>query len=215
MFNVTNKPAELQHVSFFTEKHGDEDKHGVALRFEMTTVITALDDFDTGLTAALYRPADIISAQRAPAADQAHVPRFPRLTHQFDHQIVGAVVLIQTEGLFGRDKIRLTECVVDKFRPTLKEAAIDWIVRIKCWPDADIVGALYELQKQTVSLTVEPPSMAKYEPKPADTQTGSLLPGDGDVDTADAAAAAFAAQDEAAAAKPKRGRKAADAGAPA
>lgn len=66
MFALEAAPASLKALTAYTESHGDEKVSACALKLEVVRPNTALDAFDRGLREALYRKADVISAQQQP-----------------------------------------------------------------------------------------------------------------------------------------------------
>lgn len=125
MFHTVAKPAELQALTTYSEKHGDERESGLALKLSITMSNTVLDLFDPQLRPAFYRANDTLSAQTdQPQADTpTPVLKMPALAgHRWTKQIVGAVVEIGAEDLLGESKFRVTEATVDSFAFNLLEA---------------------------------------------------------------------------------------------
>lgn len=97
MFHTDREPAELQALTTYSEKHGEERESGLALKLSVTMSNTVLDLFDPQLRPAFYRANDGISAQTdQPQADTpTPVLKMPPLTgHRWSKQITGAVVEI-------------------------------------------------------------------------------------------------------------------------
>lgn len=185
MFHTDREPAELQALTTYSEKHGDERESGLALKLSITMPNTVLDLFDPQLRAAFYRANDTISAQTdEPQADTpTPVLRFSALAGlRWTRQIAGAVVEIGAEDLLGKSQVRVTEATVDNFAFNLLEGgSVETTLRIKCKPDPEDVGALYERLRQTVLVTIRPPEHAQYEPAAdGDPDQGELAADDDD-----------------------------------
>ena len=170
MFHTDREPAELQALTTYSEKHGDERESGLALKLSLTMPNTVLDLFDPQLRPAFYRANDTISAQTdEPQADTpTPVLRFSALAGlRWTKQIVGAVVEIGSEDLLGECQVRVTEATVDNFAFNLLEGgSVETTLRVKCKPDPEDVGALYERLRKTVLVTIRPPEHAQYEASP-------------------------------------------------
>ncbi len=185
MFNTKNEPAELQALTTFSERHGEERVSGLALKLSITQPNTVLDLFDPQLRAAFYRPNDVLSAQTGePQADTpTPVLRFAALSGiRWTKQITGAVVEIAADDLLGESRVRMTEATVDNFAFNMLEGgSVETTLRVKCKPDPEDVGALYERLRQTVLVTITPPEHATYEPAAAaDDDQADMLDDDGD-----------------------------------
>lgn len=185
MFHTTAEPAELQALTTFSERHGEERVSGLALKLSITQPNTVLDLFDPQLRAAFYRPNDVLSAQTdEPQADTpTPVLRFAALGGiRWTKQITGAVVEIAADDLLGESRVRVTEAVVDSFAFNMLEGgSVETTLRVKCKPDPEDVGALYERLRQTVLVTITPPEHATYEPAAAaDDDQADMLDDDGD-----------------------------------
>ena len=167
MFHTDREPAELQALTTYSEKHGEERESGLALKLSVTMSNTVLDLFDPQLRPAFYRANDGISAQTdQPQADTpTPVLKMPPLTgHRWSKQITGAVVEISGDDLLGASNVRVTEATVDNFAFNMLEGgSVETTLRIKCKPDPEDVGALYERLRQTVLVTIRPPEHAQYE----------------------------------------------------
>ena len=185
MFHTTAEPAELQALTTYSEKHGEERVSGLALKLSITQPNTVLDLFDPQLRAAFYRPNDVLSAQTdEPQADTpTPVLRFAALSGiRWTKQITGAVVEIAADDLLGESRVRVTEATVDSFAFNMLEGgSVETTLRVKCKPDPEDVGALYERLRQTVLVTITPPEHATYEPAAAaDDDQADMLDDDGD-----------------------------------
>ena len=185
MFHTTAEPAELQALTTYSEKHGEERVSGLALKLSITQPNTVLDLFDPQLRAAFYRPNDVLSAQTdEPQADTpTPVLRFAALGGiRWTKQITGAVVEIAADDLLGESRVRVTEATVDSFAFNMLEGgSVETTLRVKCKPDPEDVGALYERLRQTVLVTITPPEHATYEPAAAaDDDQADMLDDDGD-----------------------------------
>ena len=186
MFHTTAEPAELQALTTYSEKHGEERVSGLALKLSITQPNTVLDLFDPQLRAAFYRPNDVLSAQTdEPQADTpTPVLRFAALGGiRWTKQIAGAVVEIAADDLLGESRVRVTEAVVDSFAFNMLEGgSVETTLRVKCKPDPEDVGALYERLRQTVLVTITPPEHATYEPAAAadDDDQADMLDDDDD-----------------------------------
>lgn len=185
MFHTTAEPAELQALTTYSEKHGDERVSGLALKLSITQPNTVLDLFDPQLRAAFYRPNDVLSAQGdEPQADTpTPVLRFASLGGvRWTRQITGAVIEIAADDLLGESRVRVTEAIVDSFAFNMLEGgSVETTLRVKCKPDPEDVGTLYERLRQTVLVTITPPEHATYEPAAAaDDDQADMLDDDDD-----------------------------------
>lgn len=185
MFHTDREPAELQALTTYSERHGEDRESGLALKLSITMSNTLLDLFDPQLRPAFYRANDTISAQSdAPQADTpTPVLKMPALAGlRWTKQIAGAVVEIGAEDLLGQRLVRVTDATVDNFGFNMLEGgSVELTLRVKCKPDPEDVGALYERLRQMVLVTITPPEHAQYEPAAdADGDQADMLDADED-----------------------------------
>ncbi len=214
MLKLDRVLCEIRTFAPFSSRKG---QCGVVIKFEMSTGPEVLDQLMQGLSAALYKRPDVISAQSDATQSPARFPQIRGL--DIDYMIAGAAVEIDREDLLGECRMRYTDCEVTKVRPVLEDGACSWTFLVKIGdPAPEDVGKLYQLLKKIVVLTMVPPEAATYEQR--DDATGDMFAGDQpethDVvagiwerQDRDAAEAAAQAEAEGEPAPKKRGRKAA------
>jgi len=160
MFKLDNQRATLTKVTTFAENHGQEIKHGQALQMKMTLANTVLDQFEKGLTAALFERYD----EKCDLAEQGQpelLPdlRFPDLLPiQYGYEGQGYRVIFHT-GLSDKENIYLINTKLDSFKFDLKQGgSVELTFSIKCHPNKEESGKLDHLMKEQVDITLEPPS---------------------------------------------------------
>lgn len=149
MFNVQAVPAILSNLTAYSEKHGEDNVSGLALKLEMTLPSSILDALSPHLRPRFYR----IDLKDMPLV-------FPELESiSWKRDLIGARVSIGYDDLFNSAPVELTDTTVDKIRlALLSGGSVEVTVRIKTKPDAMSVGRLYEWLQKEVQLTIEPPT---------------------------------------------------------
>lgn len=161
MIQLHQHAATLLHLNVYTEKHGEDSQSGVALKFQVMMPMATLDAFAQGLVGAVYQKDGL---------------RFPDLgPMKWKRELVGAKVSVDGDDLLGERKVAFDLATVDKFTLTpLNGGTVDITMRVKCKPDADQMGVLYQMLNKEVQLTVDP---AKAEDQPAKDERQPELEG--------------------------------------
>lgn len=165
MLTLEKCPAVLQHLNAYTETHGEDKVPATTLKLTVVRANTVLDEFERGLRRALYRKADVISAQQnldiprdEATADGITALRFSSIsTVRLTSELIGARVVIESDGLIDEPPIGLADVTVDSYRADLLDGgSVELTMRVKCKPTPEQFGELYALLKRDVLLTVEP-----------------------------------------------------------
>ncbi len=151
MFQLRDHQATLAHMSTYSEKHGEDIVHGIALKLETSVTADNLSMFDRGLPGLLFSNG---------------APRYPEINSvRWDRELFGALVTIDADDLLGERTLSFV-AVVDKFDiEPLPANAASITLRVKIKPEPEEVACLYELQQQDVMLTIEPASTSGKKPK--------------------------------------------------
>ena len=160
MFHCTEKPAHIESLKSFRDKTGERPS-GTRISLSMTFTPDVLDLFESGLCAALYRPADVISSQTDTGSLVRRFGGMDRIA--FGKTIVGAGVRIRSAmGLFGSADIRLNDETIDRIKLHLLESSVEVRCDVKAHPGGDDHKPLNESLGNTVEVDIVPPEHATY-----------------------------------------------------
>lgn len=163
MFSIEKQTANFNSWNPRTELHGDERVPAADIKVDMAVSNDILSQFDPTLKSLLYRQphpgeSDLID-QAGDEPDHTRL-RFPKIKNsiQWDYELVGATVVIHN-GLGGpKSDIELAECTVDKFVFDPQDGGtVNVSMRIQCKPSEKQAGRLYELNGNSIELTIQPP----------------------------------------------------------
>ncbi len=143
MFSLEKQRSKFEHMSTFTEKHGEDDVNGLAIKLSTAVPHARLDDFDPGLATAIYRGLSRRFAGLGPL--------------RWERELVGAHVQIDGDDLLGKRRVTFEEAIVDKFViEPLDGGSMNVTMRAKVKPTPEQVAILYQLQHTDVHLTIDP-----------------------------------------------------------
>ncbi|MAO52153.1 MAG: hypothetical protein CML16_14895 [Pusillimonas sp.] len=163
MFSIENQTANFNSWNPRTELHGEERVPAADIKVDMAVSNDILSMFDPTLKSLLYREphageSDLVD--QADDAPQLSRLRFPKIKNsiQWNYELVGATVIIHN-GLSGpKSDIELDDCTVDKFVFDPQDGGTVHVsMRIQCKPSEKQAGRLYELNGNTIELTIRPP----------------------------------------------------------
>lgn len=158
MFEITDLDAVLEHLNCRVEMKGEEREPAVDLKFSLSLSNDVLDAIEPGLKAAFYAAApgavdDMLTPGHRPTRRFHVLEEVPVNT-----QLIGAKVTIK-RGFTGQSDIHFGACDVNKLRVSILEGGTcNLTLRVQCAPDSEQMADLYELQRETVVLTVTPPT---------------------------------------------------------
>lgn len=169
MFEVQSSRAFVSSYNPRAEKHGDENKPAGDLRIEVTGLNTILEQFDNGLTSALFREVrkgdetrgemeqiDIISA--LPSV------RYPLLQGlKWDDEYTGYKLVIESEsGML--DPIEFCDVTLKKFAfEPIEGGSVRITFNAIVHPEKDQSGELCALIQEHVNLTLIAPQAAEQK----------------------------------------------------
>lgn len=156
MLSLDKRTVTLDHVSFFTERHGEEPVQGIALKFSFDSSNDILDEFAPGLKAAMYRAPEAKDAQQL-FEEPTHLPllRWPLVpSMKWDLVMTGRETIIAF-GLGGDSDIRFAEATADKFQFTFRQGgSVGITFRVKAHPDGEQVSRLFELMGHEADIAI-------------------------------------------------------------
>lgn len=156
MLSLDKRTVTLDHVSFFTERHGEESVQGIALKFSFDSSNDILDEFAPGLKAAMYRAPEAKDAQQL-FEEPTHLPllRWPLVpSMKWDLVMTGRETIIAF-GLGGDSDIRFAEATADKFQFTFRQGgSVGITFRVKAHPDGEQVSRLFELMGHEADIAI-------------------------------------------------------------
>lgn len=170
MFQLQEARARIANVNPRAEKHGDENKLACDIKVEVTLSGDALNAFDPGLRAALYR--------EVRKGEQAELPgigdskfgavRFPMLKPvNWDEEFPGYTLLVGA-GLGLSDPVELADVMLRKFTfLPLTGGSLEMTFSVVAHPEADEVGALCTMIQDDAVLTLTPPATDGEQKKAA------------------------------------------------
>lgn len=178
MFKLVEQECQVNSVTPFAEKHGDETKPGLALKMSVTMANTVLDHFNKEIRTTFFKQVDPAEADLADQGmdhdDYLPALRFP----EFEKMALGwkgaGYRMVICRGVSGYEDIILIDTVLDKFKfECLQGGSVELEFRIKGHPNEKEMGQLCSLLGQEVELTLEPPSAEKLAQMELDAMKGA------------------------------------------
>lgn len=163
MFHTEDETAHIEKITDYVDPKG-EKAVGLAINISITMGPEALDLFELGLCAGMYRRPDVIASQQQPDANlTARFDLFDKLAAK--QKIVGATIDLSAGGdlVTLAQRAHLPGATVDRIKIHLMKTGIEIRARMLVWPDAAGISAIYAMRKSAILLTITPPEAEGYE----------------------------------------------------
>ena len=165
MLSLDRITATLANVNLRTELHGEDREPAADLKFESRIGNDVLAHFHPSLKSALYvRGADGDLADQG-MPDALLVRRFGDALGplKWAMEIVGCTLTVH-HGISERSDVVLPDATADSFVLEVQEGGqVDITFRVRAHPVARQVAVLYEQQRESVEISLEPPSADEAE----------------------------------------------------
>jgi hypothetical protein len=169
MLELDRRSAMFAHMNTTTEKHGNKRVPVADLKFELRLDNGVLAHFDPQLRSAFFTRAEAEDgadlADRAAHPDQLLQPKFSpeRLgALKWQQRIWGGTLTVHY-GI-GASDIVIVDTKIDAFTLTFAAGGqVEMVFTVRGYPSGGQIARLYDMQRQSVEISYEPPS-ADYEP---------------------------------------------------
>jgi hypothetical protein len=162
--------ALFAHMNTTTEKHGNKRVPVADLKFEMRIDNGILAHFHPLLRDSFFKRAEPEEgadlADQAAHPDQLLVPKFSgdRLgSIKWSQRLVGGTLTVHF-GVSGRADIVIDDTKIEAFTLGFVDGGqVEMVFTVRGYPSGEQIARLYDLQRQSVEISFDPPS-ADYEP---------------------------------------------------
>lgn len=153
-FSLVKERCKFAHMNIRTERHGEEEKTAVDLKFEFTTANNLLSKLHTGLCEAFYKKdekGDMLEDE------QLRALRFPLMKNEMAWNLEIPRTLLRLHGANDAADIVMGGGKTNNFKLAMLEGgSVKWSFRVQySEPDETAVAALSQVLSQTMHVSLE------------------------------------------------------------